>query len=183
VQLSQRRGYRGHYRPRRWAEDAIAEDEAEDDLLAHHSTRTDAEKDNGKGDRKQPAASLFEELFPEEGHHRWTKQKSRKLEKLPTFNWRPASKSYGLGAGEEHIRPSGTRDADALAGLRKDSPFAPAQDVSQISGPAVLLMSSLSKHLDESDFTRLSPKAEHIEGWSNGLVKGMENFLYMRMSC
>lgn len=36
----------------------------------------------------------------------------------------------------------------------------------------VLILSNASKTLTRSDFDRLSPKGEHIEGWTSGIIKG-----------
>ena len=173
AQLTQRRAYTGHYRPRRWADDLIAEEEEGDVTPEHKSTARSSTSTIASTERKQPATSLFDELFPEEGHPRRKKQKSRKLEKLPAFDWRAGSRIHQPGASRLHAGTIGEAPKDSLAGLKKEPAFQSAQDMSNGSGPAVLLISSLSKNLDESDFVRLSPKAEHIEGWSNGLVKGM----------
>ena len=126
-----------------------------------------------KKDPMQPALSLFDELFAKEEQSSWSRrQKPRKLEKLPAFNWKGGSAITNLDHKGGYESSSGTSQTDSLVDLRKGSAFHDAREESTSSKPAVLLVSSLSKNLEESDFMRLSPKAEHIEGWSNGLIKG-----------
>jgi hypothetical protein len=42
---------------------------------------------------------------------------------------------------------------------------------------SVLVLNCAGKTLEESDFFRLSPKGEHIEGWTSGIIKGMPSSL------
>lgn len=41
------------------------------------------------------------------------------------------------------------------------------------SHSTVLVLSSVSPSLQESDFHRIAPQGQHLEGWSNGLMKGL----------
>jgi hypothetical protein len=36
----------------------------------------------------------------------------------------------------------------------------------------LLILNACSTNLEESDFFRLGPRGEHIEGWTSGIVKG-----------
>lgn len=168
VRLTQRRTYATRrYKPRRWAEDPLPEDEDEMPTAKPHEA--DAAEPEIIKEAKRPAPSLFEELFPEDVYASRRKTKpARNLGKLPAFDWRstiasPGPKTFdGASKATNPLR---------LKGLRNDPAFVKAQEVIGRQ-PAVLLMSALPKTLEESDFYRLSPKGEHIEGWSNGLIKG-----------
>ena len=47
------------------------------------------------------------------------------------------------------------------------------EDAVQRREASVLILNCASKTLEESDFFRLSPKGEHIEGWTSGIIKSV----------
>jgi len=55
-----------------------------------------------------------------------------------------------------------------------------AQDFTE-GGKTVLVINSVSRSLVESDFYRLSPQGQHMEGWTSGLTKGMSFSHYDRI--
>jgi len=121
--------------------------------------------------------SLFEELFPEESTPRSQAEPNEKVEKLPTFEW------------AEELRPSigknRLREKDPIYSIPQPSSQVPEHPKSkpalqfnlegerqrQRNDISVLVLNCASKTLEESDFFRLSPKGEHIEGWTSGIIK------------
>ena len=65
--------------------------------------------------------------------------------------------------------------SNPLKRLRKMPGFGKDAGMGKVADqkPTVLLLSALTKTLEESDFFRLSPRGEHIEGWTSGIIKGM----------
>jgi hypothetical protein len=114
--------------------------------------------------------SLFDELFPEEGKS--AKQREKKtVDKLPVFEWHDGPeidwKETVEKAAEErknwfHMIP------EAKAHI----PQMETEEKRRKRDLGVLVLSSASKTLEESDFFRLGEKGEHIEGWTSGIVKG-----------
>jgi hypothetical protein len=43
---------------------------------------------------------------------------------------------------------------------------------------SVLVLNCAPSSLAESDFFRLGPKGNHIQGWTSGIIKGNANHLY-----
>jgi hypothetical protein len=120
---------------------------------------------------EQWSGSLFDEIFPEESQMTKEKKNEEKdVDKLPAFDW---------GAGprmdwEETIKKS----AEERKNWFHTIPKANAQVQSELAekrmekNVGVLVLSSASKTLEQSDFFRLGEKGEHIEGWTSGIVKG-----------
>jgi hypothetical protein len=134
--------------------------------------------------------SLFDELFPEESQARSKRQRAaeKRLDKLPAFQWHSTSvpdreERQRAKRGEKHVeipeRNEPPREEKAqynpirhrqveLQRLRGDlerQSLAP-------SLPSLLILNACSMNLEESDFFRLGPRGEHIEGWTSGIIKG-----------
>ena len=129
-------------------------------------------------DAKRPGTSLFELLFPEE-----TVVNKRPVEKqlgrLPVFKWDQSSTEK---ASTKETNHGGMRDDGNMS--RRFAPLhQPTENIEagrrvskeKVSAgrTSVLILGAASKTLEESDFFRLSPKGEHIEGWTSGITKGM----------
>ncbi|KAF4629841.1 hypothetical protein G7Y89_g8308 [Cudoniella acicularis] len=130
------------------------------------------------------ALSLFEELFPEE---KVTKRKDvsqeKKLDKLPRFRWKTEEeKARGARAREQKaiLPPPGRRgerrgpmDMGGGTLSRSISLTNQQEDIDQVARrqASVLVLSCAMKSLEESDFFRIGPKGEHIEGWTSGIIK------------
>jgi len=137
------------------------------------------------GPTKTSALSLFEELFPEESEAKQRAEERReKLGRLPAFDWKkatprddtkqaverkklqqefkspPSQTSNGFRTDPQQTGYLSEREAeDGERWRRRDS--------------SVLVLNSAMKTLEESDFFRLGPKGEHIEGWTSGIIKGI----------
>jgi hypothetical protein len=134
-------------------------------------------------DQKPSVLSLFEELFPEESEtrrraveRREEAERREQSERLPAFQWwktgqrdmservdrNAVRRERGHGFREE--KPSGylslrrAEEGGSRSRMREE--------------PSVLILNSATKTLEESDFFRLGPKGEHIEGWTSGIIKG-----------
>jgi len=124
---------------------------------------------------KQPGPSLFDELFREEKENRRNIQRDRELEKLPAFDWVDEAEQRPVRPERREERLNDHR----FPGLRPDlhHPFRIARyDPSPDQDVSVLVLQCLSKTLEQSDFYRLSPKGEHIEGWTSGITNS--KFIY-----
>jgi hypothetical protein len=137
--------------------------------------------------------SLFDELFPEERKARTQREKAaeKKLDKLPAFKWNSTS-----NAGDQEEREREKRRERYKSIPQRDDPVAKEatvqytpirfdkphdieglrdtleQDPKRPNLPSVLVLNACSKTFEESDFFRLGPRGEHIEGWSSGIIKG-----------
>ncbi|EKD21508.1 hypothetical protein MBM_00621 [Drepanopeziza brunnea f. sp. 'multigermtubi' MB_m1] len=132
--------------------------------------------------------SLYEELFPEEALAREKREKKalENLEKLPAFNWtsdfrRGAEYEREQARERERRRAALTsiparpvaEDRTLLKGSAR-KPIQPESWKRDISGTkryAVLVLSSCSTSLEESDFYRVTAQGEHVEDWTRGIVK------------
>lgn len=140
----------------------------------------------------QPTAeelSLFEELFPEENRQRddAVRRAEERLHKLPAFEWDLDERLDESWKTERerrkerlHTIPS-RENVSAYLGETRWSPVAGAQETrvhkqnleyNRRREPSVVVLSGVSKHLEESDFFRVGPKGNHIEGWTSGILKG-----------
>lgn len=127
---------------------------------------------------KKARPSLFEELFPEEKLTPALSQITRE-EKLPAFEWLDNLKTVPeLPLVKRHGRKIWPGDASWSAGqLPEPSRTHRMRDTDgeeqrEPGEQSVLVLNCASKTLEESDFFRLSPKGEHLEGWTSGIVKG-----------
>ena len=122
---------------------------------------------SAKTERPKPTGSLFDELFPEESKVAKPSEK-KTVDKLPVFEWHVGPEIiWKEKAAEErknwfHTVP----ELKTTASQMKSEEERRKRDLS------VLVLSSASKTLEESDFFRLGEKGEHIEGWTSGIVKG-----------
>lgn len=142
----------------------------------------------------EQSLSLFEELFPEERKARSKKERTNeeRLFNLPAFNWTPPDE---IGLSPDQMVKAGKRAWKALSRgevpkrveiseldsnqtvdytpfFKEDPKIEYAPNMSKEFEPSVLILHACSKNLEESDFFRLGPKGNHIEGWTSGIKKG-----------
>ncbi|KAH7317641.1 hypothetical protein BKA65DRAFT_541676 [Rhexocercosporidium sp. MPI-PUGE-AT-0058] len=129
--------------------------------------------------------SLYEELFPEEALARQTREKKarERLEKLPAFNWAVETTELDMQERKQEEARKQTREKfQTIPGLKfgrrtvQERTVLSAkqeQDESSTSRrrASVLVLQACSKTLEESDFYRVGPKGNHIESWTNGILK------------
>ncbi|KUJ14402.1 uncharacterized protein LY89DRAFT_671753 [Mollisia scopiformis] len=137
--------------------------------------------------KSDSALSLFDELFPEEMLAKSSEQTlaEQRLDKLPAFNWTPDI-NVGDYPEEKIDTYNQIPQPDPLNPATLPTEYTPVTNISQLregmrqtmledeqspKGPSVLVLNACSKNLEESDFFRISPKGEHIEGWKSGLLK------------
>jgi hypothetical protein len=122
--------------------------------------------------KKTPRSNIFEELFPEERKKRDDLEREKQLEKLPPFEWNERSEA-GLTGRE--VKEEQIREQHQPVPMQKDFDFrgVSSQETLLRREASVLILSGASKTLEESDFFRVSPKGEHIEGWTSGILKGL----------
>ena len=134
--------------------------------------------------------SLFDELFPEESQARVKRQKAaeKRLDKLPAFQWHSTSPT-----DREERQRAKRREKYAEIPERNEPPreekaqYNPIRhrqlELQRLRGdlerqslapslPSLLILNACSTNLEESDFFRLGPRGEHIEGWTSGIIKG-----------
>jgi hypothetical protein len=145
----------------------------------------------------QEPLSLFDELFPEESSRRRQREQvaEKRLDKLPAFNWNSQVDLKDRGDEErakkrEQYKSIPRRDGPVLEDastahrpISLDNPYEIEHlrnDLDQQPRgpvlPSVLVLNACSKTLEESDFFRLGPRGEHIEGWTSGIIKGTDFF-------
>lgn len=133
---------------------------------------------------KPPQLSLFEELFPEEKDTKKDSQES-KVDKLPPFQFDGSfeRKWRRTGEGQPFLSDKWTtRRRDDAEKLPPPTAQNEQQDEKRRREAVVLVLSSASKRLEESDFFRIGHKGTHIQGWTTGIIKGMDcmfNALYI----
>ncbi|KAH7386233.1 hypothetical protein BKA64DRAFT_747920 [Cadophora sp. MPI-SDFR-AT-0126] len=136
--------------------------------------------------------SLFEELFPEEALARQRREKKarERLEKLPAFNWAVDTKDLDgqdrkLEQARRNMRENYTSIPEMNTGTRsalsrssflakessRDRPTRFAAESGKHSRVSILVLKACSRTLEESDFYRVGPKGNHVETWTNGLLK------------
>jgi hypothetical protein len=128
-----------------------------------------------------PTLSLFEELFPEEA------------KELVKSKGSPANIGPSRGPQKEQI----WRSSEVTESTQDQQPFKISKHLAakpsrysdtrhpsaenihsdqyqfrEQGNVSVLALSNASKSLSLSDFLRLSPKGEHIDGWASGIIKG-----------
>lgn len=124
--------------------------------------------------------SLFDELFPEELIKQEKARQRRavvNVETLPIFNWTPM---------KYNRRNSSQQSFNSLYGIKKESKSEMAITTATTTtneqrngteyydfhqNTSTLCLSGCSTSLEESDFFRLGSKGEHIEAWTNGIIK------------
>jgi hypothetical protein len=146
-------------------------------------------------EREEDKPSLFEELFPEEAETLKKKEAEERLDKLPAFEW-DGDPHLGFGPppdGSLKDRRSSKRKGEQFqSGWWRHVPLQPSPKTKTVKTQqtperpqdserrrretSVLVLNAASKTLEESDFFRLSPKGEHIEGWTSGIIKGTSPF-------
>jgi len=138
--------------------------------------------------------SLFDELFPEESQARSRRERAaeKRLDKLPAFKWNSKNTAPTVADSREQAKVAQrlkntsiprreepkpetskytplARDKFALERLQDDLMREPESSFL----PSLLVLNACSKNLEESDFFRLGPKGDHIEGWTSGVLQGM----------
>lgn len=126
--------------------------------------------------------SLFEELFPEETQRIPTRTPSSpkhprvpsrsKFPKLPTFDWTNNIEIFSEDELRRRALEKEKRDWEIVGKDRGKE----AEDAQQRREASVLILQCASSTLEESDFFRLSPRGEHIEGWTSGIIKSVYSF-------
>lgn len=144
--------------------------------------------------REIPPSSLFDHLFPEESHTKSPKQRMAEhmLDRLPAFEWTPeinigdrVEKQVKQNVYNQMPRLDPRRN-NATTFSNKYTAVSKARTSQEMTGKnmieeewasksekGVLVLQACSKTLEESDFFRISPKGQHIEGWKSGLLKGL----------
>ncbi len=117
------------------------------------------------GGSQQPdgqTLSLFDELFPEE---------SRKEKSSPriTGGFQVPVRRVGT---EKRVQKYLTLNANTSPVSAARESRADEDQFQELQDVSVLVLSNASKSLSLSDFLRLSPKGEHIDGWASGIIKG-----------
>ncbi|KAG9233679.1 hypothetical protein BJ875DRAFT_463481 [Amylocarpus encephaloides] len=116
--------------------------------------------------------SLFEELFPEEKRARTrdSVQKAKKAARQrPDFRW--MNEIYGETSPEDAQGKLKRASKPAPASRSEPPPNRGLELATPKRWPSVLVLNCALSSLEESDFFRLGPKGEHIEGWTSGLMK------------
>ncbi|KAJ8058647.1 hypothetical protein OCU04_012823 [Sclerotinia nivalis] len=124
----------------------------------------------------KPPTSLFEELFPEEQQRpppfaipskRLKHPPPSKFPKLPTFDWTSNIETFDEAEVRRRAAEKERKDWNLVGKERGRE----EEDAVQRREASVLILNCASKTLEESDFFRLSPRGEHIEGWTSGIIK------------
>ncbi|KAG4027109.1 hypothetical protein MFRU_033g00790 [Monilinia fructicola] len=130
----------------------------------------------------KPPTSLFEELFPEETDKSHTPSYSLPstrhkhkppppspppFSKLSPFDWTTNIEIFSEAELQRRAAEKERKDWDIVGKERGKE----EEDAAQRREASVLILNCASKTLEESDFFRLSPKGEHIEGWTSGIIK------------
>lgn len=129
-----------------------------------------------------PTLSLFEELFPEESKESHKAKRSptiigdvqgpvRRVESVKQAKSNESSTPYKL------VKHIALKDKTSLSSSDAENESAriargDQHQFREYRDAHVLVLSNASKSLAPSDFLRLSPKGEHIDGWASGIIKG-----------
>ncbi|TVY30305.1 hypothetical protein LHYA1_G001626 [Lachnellula hyalina] len=138
------------------------------------------------------ALSLFEELFPEEGEaKKKAEERKEKPGRLPAFDW---NKTISGDGNENNVKLERERLQKEFRNLPSQTPVALSGNSLRAEDPqpgylsekeaedgergrrreaSVLVLNSATKTLEESDFFRVGPRGEHIEGWT--IIPGRDN--------
>jgi hypothetical protein len=123
-----------------------------------------------------PQLSLFDELFPEEKKS-GRDDKQSKVDKLPPFQFDHNLERSWRGFRDSPTPVPGkwrTENGGDAKKLPHPTPQIEQEDEKKRREAAVLVLNSASKRLEESDFFRVGHKGVHIQGWTTGLIKGMD---------
>ncbi|KAB8290430.1 hypothetical protein EYC80_010862 [Monilinia laxa] len=130
----------------------------------------------------KPPTSLFEELFPEEkdkSHtpsyalpsvrhkHKPPPPSQPPFSKISPFDWTTNIEIFSEAEVQRRAAEKERKDWNIVGKERGKE----EEDAAQRREASVLILNCASKTLEESDFFRLSPKGEHIEGWTSGIIK------------
>lgn len=135
----------------------------------------------------KPPTSLFEELFPEEQQKppsssppsKRFKPPPPRFPKLPTFDWTSNIETFDEAEVRRRAAEKERKDWNIVGKDRGSE----EEDAVQRREASVLILNCASKTLEESDFFRLSPKGEHIEGWTSGIIKSVYSLFYVPILC
>lgn len=132
---------------------------------------------------KSPQVSLFDELFPEEKNPR-RDDKELEVDKLPPFQFDHSVEKQRAGFTKPPlVAGKGATESDGHA-EKHSHPATQSEhdDEKRRREAAVLVLNSASKRLEESDFFRIGHKGVHIQGWTTGIIKGMDCVLYNKIA-
>lgn len=142
---------------------------------------------------REASSSLYDELFPEEktSISKSTVSTDRDWEKLPPFEWAREVKSDNgkhITSKKEKgwfnsVPPSNAFNSRVAENVPRQRRSKDEKDENLRHSASVLVLNCASKSLEESDFFRLSPKGEHLEGWTSGIIKGMSHNELRPMKC
>jgi hypothetical protein len=138
-------------------------------LLENKSAQPESSKNHDK------SRTLFEELFPDETKHTTTKKKRAQSDKLLSFDWqmdRQKERQRQRALRKPHSRSVPPYEDDIPR-----SPKSTVDDRKRRREASVLVLNCAPGTLAESDFFRLGPKGNHIQGWTSGIIKGKEIYL------
>ncbi|KAI1107483.1 hypothetical protein F4804DRAFT_161550 [Jackrogersella minutella] len=134
-----------------------------------------SEQDEVQPTNKPP--TLFEKLFPDEAKQARTQHEAR-TSKNP---WSSPLLDQTPPATSDENHSSGTPHANGCSDSKPDnSPTSPpaatppestSSDTVALRAQSMLILTAASKQLSESDFLRLGPQGEHVEGWVGGISR------------
>jgi hypothetical protein len=152
-------------------------------FVQQRASKSSGRKQNGENQSTdQPTLSLFEELFPEDSKESQNVERPpkiidkvrnpvRRVESVKETKLTESPTPYRL------VKHVALRDNPSL--LSSDAQQEPARTTEvdqhqfrEYKDAHVLVLSNASRSLALSDFLRLSPKGEHIDGWASGIIKG-----------
>ena len=138
--------------------------------------------------RASGSTSLYKKLFPEADLRPKKPAKPPKRDNLSSrgpsrtsiirdlkkWDWKGEPRPFRSKNLEEQTplfeeRPIPKQEEERKAGLDSVSC---SEEQESYNGPSVLVLSTASKSLLESDFYRLGRQAKHLDGWASGIVKG-----------
>lgn len=99
------------------------------------------------------------------------------MDKLPPFQFDHNIDKIrgGFGDGPPLVASNWkTENGGGITKLPRSGTKIEQEDEKKRREAAVLVLNSASKRLEESDFFRIGHKGVHIQGWTTGIIKGMD---------
>ncbi|RKF55632.1 hypothetical protein OnM2_088014 [Erysiphe neolycopersici] len=124
--------------------------------------------------------SLFDELFPEELLKQERSRQRRAIvnvETLPIFNWTPMKNKRKKLPLQSFNSLQATNEENKNKDDDTSTVFATNEKTNRTlhslfhEDMSILCLTGCSNSLEESDFFRIGSKGEHIETWTNGIIK------------
>jgi hypothetical protein len=114
--------------------------------------------------------TLFEELFPEETKYVTTSANTKLSDKLPSFAWQMDRQK--IRQRQKALRMETSRSVPLYTDDISPSLESSVDVRKQRREASVVVLNCAPGTLAESDFFRLGPKGNHIQGWTKGIIKG-----------